>query len=198
MPRLRSPRLGQVLGSRGGGRSELRGAGRLVHHSPTTHRAVQNPLPVPCPRSHPRCLRSAYCPVLQDSEGQARPSPLSPPLASLQPMAQPRYYLFAPPPPLPAPSLLSSNSGQRRHVTLTDPPSPWHAREGRGGAEEPRGRLGALAGRAVPGPPRGRLEGDSRKKQPQLHRQDQACWPSVCGDRHSGFQQRSLCKPLNY
>ena len=195
MPRLQSPRLGQVLGSRGGGRSELRGAGRLVHHSPTTHRALQNPLPVPCPRSHPRCLRCAYCPVLQDLEGQARPSP---PLASLQPMAQPRYSLFAPPPPLPAPPRLSSNSGQWRHVTLTDPPSPWHAREGRGGAEGPRGRLGALAGRAVPGPPRGRLEGDSSSPncigRIKLAGQGQ----DPCGNRHSCFQQRSLCKPLNY
>ena len=138
--RLQSPCLGKVLGSRGGGRSELRG--RPVHHSPSTHRAVQNPLPVPCPCSHPRCLRSAYCPSSRTWSVR------------------------------PAPPRLSASSGQWHHVTLTDPPSLWHTREGRGGAEGTRGRCGASAVWAVPGPPRGR-----RRKQPRLGRQDQACGP---------------------
>lgn len=113
-------------------------------------------------------------PVFQDLEGQARPSP---PLASLRPMAQPHYSLSAPPPGSPRPSPPLAQLWPMASCHLNGPAHPWHTREGRGGAEGPRGRFGASAGRGVPGPPRGRLEGDSRRKQPRLGRQDQARGP---------------------
>ena len=156
VPRLQSPWLGKVLGSRGGGRSELRG--RPVHHSPTTHRAVQNPRPVPCPRSHPRCLRSAYCP--SSRTWRVRPAPPRPSPRSGQ-WHSPITPFPPRPPALPAPPRLLPRSGQWRPVTLTGPPTP--GTPGKVG-EVPRG-LGEGLGHRRGGVSRDHPEGALRETQ---------------------------------
>lgn len=152
VPRLRSPCLGRSWARAvGGGRTRTDRTLSPVHHSPSTHRAVQKQLLVPCPRSHRRCIRSAYC----SGAWSVRPAP---------PRPSPRAGQWRHVTLCGQPSPRHRREGPLQAVS-----------------ERPRGRFGASALRGVPGLHRGRLETRGRSSPDSVGRvryanQGQGTW----------------------
>lgn len=112
----------------------------LVRHSPFSHRAVQKPLYVSCPRLHRSCPRSACRPPASAPWDQARPPPRpspfapprSPPLALHGQWCRPGFSV----PPRARPSL---RTGQWHRPVRPASPRPGNT----GRVWEPGGAGGA-------------------------------------------------------
>lgn len=129
-----------------------------TYHSPSTHRSIQRPLSVLCPRRCPRCVAAPIAHRLLSSARRDRPSP---PLALTRPMVTP----VCPSPPRPLPS---SSSAQ-----ATSPPRPALRVPGTQGRVGFRGcPRGCREGRAVRpadcSRTTTRVPGGSQKQQPRL------------------------------
>lgn len=84
-----------------------------TYHSPSTHRSIQRPLSMLCPRRYPRCV---VAPIAHGRRSSARRDRPSPPLALTRPMVAPVWP--SPPRPRPAfspaPANVAASSGPSR------------------------------------------------------------------------------------